>query len=192
MSESPASENLLQRTVSAVIALSPRDQFLLGGLIISTLSILSVGGIMWLWQSVSGLEAKLDKADDALTTIEVLKSEQLENVATISSQEELLRSHEGTSLSAFLESKAQEIGIRDKLSAVRESSSAAGELLQEKRFTVSLKNLSTEEFSKFVYEIESTSYPLITQTTTIKRRKIRDEVTLNVTLDVSVYSLLKN
>ena len=192
MSESPASENLLQRTVSAVIALSPRDQFLLGGLIISTLSILSVGGIMWLWQSVSGLEAKLDKADDALTTIEVLKSEQLENVATISSQEELLRSHEGTSLSAFLESKAQEIGIRDKLSAVRESSSAAGELLQEKRFTVSLKNLSTEEFSKFVYEIESTSYPLIIQTTTIKRRKIRDEVTLNVTLDVSVYSLLKN
>ena len=192
MSESPSSSNLLQRSLSAVIALSPRDQFLLGGLIISVLSILSVGGIMWLWQSVSGLEMKLENADEALITIEMLKSEQLDNVAKISSQEELLRSHEGTSLSAFLESKAQEIGIRDKLSAVRESSSAAGELLQEKRYTVSLKNLSTEEFSKFVYEIESTNYPLIIQTTTIKRRKIRDEITLNVTLDISVYSLPKN
>ena len=192
MSESPSSASLLQRTVSAVIALSPRDQFLLGGLIISVLSVLSVGGIMWLWQSVSGLETKLESANQALSTIEVLKAEQLDNVTKISNQEELLRSHEGTSLSAFLESKAQEIGIRDKLSAVRESSSAAGELLQEKRYTVSLKNLSTEELSKFVYEIESTDYPLMIQTTTIKRRKIRDEVTLNVTLDVSVYSLLKN
>ena len=186
------SPSLMERAFSAIIALSPRDQVLLSALVVSTLGIIGAGGFMWLWQSVDGLEQKIESANQAISTIEVLKSEQLENVNTITAKEDILKSHEATSLSAFLESKAQEIGIRDKLSAVRESSSSAGDMLQEKRYTVSLKNLSTEELSKFVYEIEKTSYPLMLQTTTIKRRKIRDEITLNVTLDVSVYSLLKN
>ena len=189
---SDKSTSMQQRALSAVIALSPRDQVLLGLLLLSIASAVSIGGLMWLWSSVDGLENKITSANQALSSVAVLKDEQLKNVSQISEKEELLRSHENTSLSAFLESKAQTIGIREKLNAVKEVNSSAGELLQEKRYSVSLKNLSTEELSKFLYQIESASFPLMIQSTNIKRRKIRDEITLNVSLDVSVYSLLKN
>ena len=59
--------------------------------------------------------------------------------------EEVIAKHKNTALSAFLETTAQKLKIKEKLSSVSPKNTTKGTYFQEKNYTVSLRNLSTEE-----------------------------------------------
>ena len=52
-----------------------------------------------------------------------------------------------------------------------------------------LSNLTQEELANFLYEMESTGYPLKVRSMTVKSRKRRDEVTLYVDFDISAFKV---
>ena len=107
--------------------------------------------------------------------------------------EESLAKNATTDLSAFLEQSTTKSGFnpKEKNMQVREKSTTKDGRLQEKVFSVSLSNLTTEEFAKFLFQTETSGYPLQIQTSTVKRRKRSDGVNLTLNLDIAAYKLVE-
>ncbi|CAN0461093.1 unnamed protein product, partial [Ectocarpus fasciculatus] len=93
-------------------------------------------------------------------------------------------------LSAFLDKSAENTDIGDKLDAVKEKTSSTDGVLEEKMYAVSLSNLTESELATFLYEIETSGFPLQIKTMKVKSRKKGDEKTLRVDLDISAYRLI--
>jgi hypothetical protein len=105
--------------------------------------------------------------------------------------EEKLNAHKGTNLSAFLEKCADKVQIRDSLKQVKERATTTQEVLEEKQFTAQLRPVTLEQLVGFLYEAETSGYPLLIKTLTARTVSSGGAKSLDVTLDIAAYKLLE-
>ena len=59
-------------------------------------------------------------------------------------------------------------------------------------YSVSLSKLGTEQIANFLYQIETTGYPLRIRNLKIKAKKSKGERLMNLSMDVSAFRILDN
>ncbi len=182
-----------ERALDAFAGLPPRDRMLAAGLIVSTFFGGLGFGVYSMNKTIKSERQEIERLGKSVELIQVLQAEQASLESEVAQIEESLAKNATTDLSAFLEQSATKSGFnpKEKNMQVREKSTSKDGRLQEKVFSVSLSDLSTEEFSKFLFQTETSGYPLKIQTSTVKRRKRREEVTLNLSLDIAAYKLME-
>lgn len=182
-----------QRVLDGFAALPPRDRFLAVGLLVCTFFGGLGFGMHTMKQSLAVAKDEVSRLEQSLQLIQVLQTEQANLEAEVTAIEDALAQNATTDLSAFLEQSATKAGFnpKEKNMQVREKSTRKDGRLQEKVFSVNLSSLSQEEFVRFLFQTETSGYPLQIQTSTVKTRKRSDETTLNLTLDIAAYKLLE-
>ena len=182
-----------ERALDAFAALPPRDRILAAGLIISTFFGGLGFGVYKMNKTLTVQRQEIERIGKSVELIQVLQAEQASLESEVMQIEESLAKNATTDLSAFLEQSATKSGFnpKEKNMQVREKSTTKDGRLQEKVFSVSLSNLTTEEFAKFLFQTETSGYPLKIQTSTVKRRKRSDGVNLNLSLDIAAYKLVE-
>ena len=182
-----------EKALDAFAALPPRDRMLAAGLIISTFFGGLGFGVYSMNKTLKAERQEIERVGKSVELIQVLQAEQANLESEVAQIEESLAKNATTDLSAFLEQSATKSGFnpKEKNMQVREKSTTKDGRLQEKVFSVSLSNLTTEEFAKFLFQTETSGYPLKIQTSTVKRRKRNDGVNLNLSLDIAAYKLVE-
>ena len=182
-----------EKALDAFAALPPRDRMLAAGLIISTFFGGLGFGVYSMNKTLKAERQEIERVGKSVELIQVLQAEQANLESEVAQIEESLAKNATTDLSAFLEQSATKSGFnpKEKNMQVREKSTTKDGRLQEKVFSVSLSNLTTEEFAKFLFQTETSGYPLKIQTSTVKRRKRSDGVNLNLSLDIAAYKLVE-
>lgn len=182
-----------EKALDAFAALPPRDRMLAAGLIISTFFGGLGFGVYSMNKTLKAERQEIERVGKSVELIQVLQAEQASLESEVAQIEESLAKNATTDLSAFLEQSATKSGFnpKEKNMQVREKSTTKDGRLQEKVFSVSLSNLTSEEFAKFLFQTETSGYPLKIQTSTIKRRKRSDGVNLNLNLDIAAYKLVE-
>ena len=182
-----------EQALEAFAALPPRDRFLAAGLIVSTFFGGLGFGVYSMNNTLRSERQDIERIGKSVELIQVLQAEQASLESEVAQIEESLAKNATTDLSAFLEQSATKSGFnpKEKNMQVREKSTSKDGRLQEKVFSVNLSNLTTEEFAKFLFQTETSGYPLKIQTSTVKTRKRREEVTLNLSLDIAAYKLVE-
>jgi hypothetical protein len=171
--------------------MSPRDRILSLGLVIISILIIIVASVIMMSRSLSSLESTVESKKQDIRNIALMKADRAETLARSAEVEKKLEQFASTDLSAFLEQSARKVSIQDKLNFVRETASTTDGVLTEKRFSVSLSNLSQEEIAKFLFGVETSGYPLKIRSCNIKTRKKKGEITLEMTLDIAAYKLVE-
>ena len=182
-----------EKALDTFAALPPRDRMLAVGLIISTFFGGLGFGVYTMNKKLTVERQEIERVGKSVELIQVLQAEQASLESEVAQIEESLAKNATTDLSAFLEQSATKSGFnpKEKNMQVREKSTAKDGRLQEKVFSVSLSNLTTEEFAKILFQTETSGYPLKIQTSTVKRRKRSDGVNLNLSLDIAAYKLVE-
>jgi type II secretory pathway component PulM len=182
---------LRERLRGALEGMSARDRAMLYILVIF-FTLVGLGlGTMAVKSHLARLDETLSTRRGQLTMVKEMAFEYEEGTLQLEELEEKLTTHKGTTLSAFLEKSADSVQIRDSLKQVKERSSTTLESLEEKQFTAQLRPVSLEQLVGFLYEVETSGYPLLIKTLSAKTIKISGTKTLDVTLDISAYKLLE-
>ncbi len=183
-------DRLRERVGGVLEGMSPRDRMLLYGLVIFfTVAVMGLG-TMAMKSRISRLEGTLDTRKSQLLMVREMAADYEDGIEQLEDAEQKLRAHQGTTLSAFLEQSADKIQIRDSLKQVKERSTTTLDSLEEKQFTAQLRPISLEQLVGFLYEVESTGYPLLIRTLTAKSITQSGVKVLDVTLDISAFKLL--
>jgi type II secretory pathway component PulM len=183
----PAQEKL-QNTL---LGMTPRDRWLLAGLVVFGLIVVLVLGGTAMHRSLKGLESDLQSRQQQITMMNELKSSLFGASGKKDEVNAQLAAHKDTTLSAYLEKAADKVQIRDNLKQVRERSTTNIGDLEEKQYTVQLSRLSLDQFGSYLYEIEASGYPLKIRSTKVKTLVVGGQKTLDVTLEVSAYRLME-
>lgn len=181
---------LLDRVQDLLADMSPRDRALFLGLFALVGVGLLGGALWWMSSTLSGLESRISDREDALAGIQLAAAQYEVAAEEATAIETQLKKHAGTDLSSYLEKAAASAQVKDKLKSVREKSSAVDGNIEEKLHTVSLNQLSLGELTEFLYEVETSGYPLRIKTFRVKTRTRRGETTLNVDMDISAFQII--
>ena len=175
------------RIQDGLAGLTDRDRKLLFSLIGGFALAAVGGGVFWLNSSLANLESGVTYREQTLVNAQLIAMEYANNVETAEEITANLEKHRNTNLSAFLEKTATSLGLQDRIDSLKEQSSAPNGDLEEMLFTAEFSNLSLEDVSNFIYEIESSGYPLVVQSARFKTRKKSGERVLKVTLAIAAY-----
>lgn len=178
------------RIQDSTAGLSSRDRKLLGFLVLFALTSIVGGGFYLLNNSVESVRSQVEYREETLRTAQMMAAEFQSNQETTAAIRLKLTEYKGANLSAFLEKAAQTVGIADRLDSVKESSTTPNGDLQEKLYSASLSKLSLEDATNFLYEIETSGFPLVIRTAKFKTRKRNDEREIKLTLDIASYALI--
>jgi type II secretory pathway component PulM len=182
---------LRDRVTGLLEGMSARDRMLLYLLVIF-FTIVGLGlGTMAVKSHLARLDETLDNRRGQLAMVREMAVDYAEGTEQLEDIETKLRSHKGTTLSAFLEKSADKAQIRDSLKQVKERSTTTLETMEEKSFTAQLRPVSLEQLVGFLYEVETSGYPLLIKSLTAKTITISGTKSLDVTLDISAYKLIE-
>lgn len=182
---------LRDRAQDALADMAPRDRGLLLGLVVlATLAVVG-GGAWWMHGTIGGLESRVDSRADTLHLLKVMASEHEAAVAQSDEIKAKLKEHSGSDMSSFLEQAAKNSGVADRLNQVREKSVTTNGVLEEKLYAVALSQLSTEEMSNFLFEVETAGYPLQIRTFKVKSRTRKGDKTLNLDMDIAAFRVVE-
>ena len=186
-------QQMKESILDAFAALPPRDRILAVGLIVSTFFGGLGFGVYSMNKSLKQDRQEITRLNQSVDLIRILQTEQATLEDEVAQIETALTENATTDLSAFLEQSATKSGFnpKEKNMQVREKSTSTDGRLQEKVFSVNLSDLSTEEFSKFLFQTETSGYPLQIQSSTIKTRKRGEDTMLNLSLDIAAYKLVE-
>ena len=109
------------------------------------------------------------------------------NEATAAQISAKLEEHKAANLSAFLEKAAQSVGIADNLDSVKATSTSVNGDLEETLYSAQLSKLSLEAATNFLYEIETSGFPLVIQSARFKTRRSKGERMIKLVLDIAAY-----
>ncbi|MEC8191224.1 MAG: hypothetical protein VX944_11800 [Myxococcota bacterium] len=178
------------RIQDSTAGLSSRDRKLLGFLVAFAFASIVGGGFYLLSNSVNSVRSQVEYRQETLRTAQMMAAEFQSNQETTAAIRLKLAEHQGANLSAFLEKAAQTVGIADRLDSVKESATSPNGELQEKLYSASLSKLSLEDATNFLYEIETSGFPLVIRNAKFKTRKRNDEREIKLTLDIASYALI--
>lgn len=182
-------QGVLERVQDQLAGMTERDRRLLLGLVVFALVLVVGGGITAMKGRLDSLESQVADRRETLRRVQLLATDYEASKAQAEEISAKIAQHEGTDLSAFLEQVAQKANVGDRLDSVRQKSSTDDGDLVETVYAVKLTRLMQDELAGFLYEVESSGYPLRVRTMTVKGRKRSGEVELNVDMDVSAYKV---
>ena len=171
----------------SLTSLSERDRKLLLGLAAATLLTVIIGAAFAMNSMLDSVYAKVEYREDALRRATVMAVEFQSNEETSQRIAEKLEEHKASNLSAFLEKTAQTVGIADRLDSVKASSTSINGELEETLYAAQFSKLSLEEATNFLFEIETSGYPLIVQSTRLKTRRLKGERLIKMSIDIAAY-----
>ena len=171
--------------------MTKRDRRLFLGLLAFFIIVFVSVGIWWMRSTLSGVQTLVADREEKLHLIRVLAVDHAEASGTADEIEQALMANADQDLSSFLEQAAKKAGVEDKLSQVKEKTTATDGVVQEKVYDVKLDKIALTELTSFLYEIETAQYPLRITTFSAKSRKQGDSRVLNVNLDVASYKVLE-
>lgn len=177
------------RIQDSTAGLSPRDRKLLAFLVTFTGVCIIGGGFYLLNNSIKGVQGQVEYREETLRSAQVMAVEYQANQETAAAIRAKLTEHKGANLSAYLEKAAQSVGIADRLDSVKESSTSVNGELEEKLYSATLSKLSLEDATNFLYEIETSGFPLVIRNAKFKTRKRNDNREIKLTLDIASYTL---
>lgn len=175
------------RVQDTLSGLSERDRKLLLGLLGGALLAVIVGGFYAMNSALAGIQSQVDYRQDALMRAQLMAAEFQANEATAAQISEKLEEHKGANLSAFLEKTAQSVGIADNLDSVKATSTSVNGDLEETLYAAQLSKLSLEAATNFLYEIETSGFPLVIQSARFKSRRSKGERRIKLSLDIATY-----
>ena len=135
--------------------LTPRDRVLLIVLVIAFTLTGTVYGAKAIYDKMQTLRNDISELKGDLKRLKTFQKEQESLRQNVAEGEAVIAKHKNTALSAFLETSAQKLKIKEKLSSVSPKGTSKNTYFQEKNYTVNLRNLSTEEMGRFLYDIEN-------------------------------------
>jgi len=180
---------LIDRARDQLASMTERDRKLLLGLLVFFGLLLVGGGIFSMKSSLDTRQARVTDRQDTLRRVQLMAADYGESHDKAEQIAAKVAEHGDTDLSAYLEQVAQRTNVGDRLDSVRQKSQTSDGGLVETVYAVKLSNLTQEELPSFLFEMESTGYPIKVRNMTVKSRKRSDQVTLNVDLDVSAFKL---
>ena len=169
-------------------SLSPRDRKLLAFLVVF-LSAVIVGAVLltlraWLNDSASRVATQ----KETLALLQDLGDEYAAAAAQVKAAESRAQEFSGQSLSAYLEKTANKVGVGDQLAVSKLGSEEVGGVPQT-RWKVELSRIPLDLGLNFVYDIETSGYPLAVETARVKTTSSRGEVTYSFTLEIVTFEL---
>lgn len=179
------------RAQDALADMSPRDRGLLLGLVLLGAIGLASGGAWWMHGTLGDLESRVETRSDTLHLLKVMASEHEVAIGQSDEIKAKLKEHSDTDMSSFLEQAAKNSGVADRLNQVREKSVTTNGVLEEKLYAVALSQLTTDEMSTFLFEVETSGYPLQIRTFKVKSRKRKGEKTLNLDMDIAAFRVVE-
>jgi len=169
-------------------SLSPGDRKLLAGL-------LGFFGILFVIIVALTLRGRLnDKASrvmdqkESLQAIQSLAEEYTLAAARIDAAEKRLNEFGDQPLSAYLEKTAASIGVAEELSVNKQQTEVVGGVEQTK-YKVDLRRVAYDLSLNFVYDIETSGYPLRVDSARFKAVTYKGEKMVSLTLELTTYSL---
>lgn len=169
-------------------SMSSRDKKLLAGLY-------CFFGMLFVVVIALSLRGRLDdKASrvvtqkQSLVAIQTLQQDHAVAAARIVAAERRLREFGGKDLSAFVEEKAKVYDVSDELSVNKQQSEQVGGI-EQTRYKVDLKRVSYDTALEFIYDIETSGYPLRVDNARFKRVRVKGDVFVNLTLEITAFSL---
>jgi len=180
---------LIERGRDQLATMRARDRRLLLGLIVAG-TLMFLFGCIWLMKgALNTREGRVADRQEALRRIHLLATDYADSKSQADAIEAQVAEYSGTDLSAYLEKVAQRTNVSDRLDSVRQKSSSDDGDLVETVYTVKITKLLQEELADFLYEMETTGYPLRVRSMTVKTRKRSGEVTLNIDLDIAAFKI---
>ncbi len=172
-------------------ALSPRDRMLLVGLLGfgATVFVLVSGYIAY-----SVLDSKamaVIEVKGQVAEMQVLQRKYQAAEGTFKSHEEALRNKQP--VSTFIEGLASKHEITDQLANINAQGTpeVVGSISQQ-RYTVEIKKAPQENIFRFLYDLETSGYPVSVEQAVFKAQKTRDGVMMNLTLELMVLSVAES
>ncbi len=191
-----AAASLLQpvkaRFGELVATMSDRDRKLFIALVIFGVTVVLLGGWWAGGRYLNDLNSRISDRESTLGLLNGIAAEQESAAGQLVKIEEQLRKNEGMELSAFLEKTAQHVGMQASLKGVRNKSTTTEGTLEEKLYTVELERVPVQQLSDFLYEMESSGYPLKVRSTRMKTLTAAGLKVLNVSMEVSAFRLVED
>ncbi len=180
---------LKERFSQLVATMSPRDRALFMGLVLMVYGSL-LGGV---WYFGSGalrdVRSRISDNEQTLAMLAGLASDQASAATEVERIEAELKRNAGTDLSTYVEKAAQKLGISTSLQ-VRERETTADGNLESKTYSVEVQKVTLQQVKDFLYELESTGYPLKITGARFKTTLLAGVKALNVSLDVTAFKLI--
>jgi hypothetical protein len=169
--------------------LSPRDRRLFVGLVLFVVALL-VFGFWWLLHGLLESEAsRVREAKDHLLRIQTLSVEHAEAKARFDAQRDRLAESTSKPVGAFVEELANDHGLNQALSAVRQQQvEEIGDVMQT-RYTIELKRSTQEPLYRFLYSLETSGYPARVEQAQFRTAFVKGEKLMDLTLDLVVLSI---
>ena len=175
------------RVQDSLAGLGDRDRKLLFGLAGFAVIGMVVGSVVWMKSSLNSINSQVEYREEAVRTATMMAAEFQSNEDTARLIAERLEEHKATNLMSFLEKTAQSVGIADRLDSVKASSTSINGELEETIYAAQFSKLSLEDATNFLFEIETSGFPLVVQTARLKTRKRKGESKIKLMLDIAAY-----
>jgi len=184
-----AGSGLIASVRAQIEGLPPRSRVLLGVLLI-LVGLTWMGGLWW-WTS-SSLDAQ---AGELETQQKTLRNMQLLQVQYRQAEELIQRAEarlgQGTqNPSTVIEQSATRIGVREMLRGIEKLGTETRGNLKETRYRVTLSRAPIQGTMELVKDIETAGF-MTAETVEYKSAFLRGERTLNATIDIVSYELVK-
>lgn len=181
-------EALFERVQDVLADMTPRDRMLLLGLTIFV-ALGVIGGVTFSMKStLDGMQSRIDERAKNLEFVYDMAQQYADATATLAVLEKDLARNSNIDLSAFLEQACMKAQIEGACpDSVREKSTIQDGNLEEKVYTVSISNVSTQQLATLLYEAETAGFPMKIRSTKVKTRTRKGEKLLSVTMDISSF-----
>lgn len=180
---------LRSRFGGLVADMSPRDRNLFLGLVLCVY-LGALGAAAWGGKSfLADAQSRITAKQAAVTRLEAMETEYVANVAKVTEIEDTLRKNATQDFPSFAEKAAAKHSLGTNLKAVREKGATTEANLQVKTYTVELDRVSLAQLTDFLFELETTGYPLRIQTMRVKTNGPPGQRLLSPTFEVAAYKL---
>lgn len=182
-------EPVRTRFGAMVAEMSPRDRTLFLGLLVLGYAG-AIGMTLWLTNTAVGdARSRVDAREVALSRLQLLEAQYLENAGTVEQIEALLRENANQDFQAYVEKAAQKAGISGNLKAVREKGMTQDGTLQVKTFNVEVDKVTLQQLTDFLYAVEAGGFPLRINTSRIKASGQPAAKLVTASLEIHAYRL---
>lgn len=176
--------------VRAQIEGLPRRSRIMLGFLLVLLGAVWMGGLWW-WTSGSlAMEAdSLATEQRMLRNVQMLQLKYRDAEQLINAAEERL-GQANQNPSTYIEQKAKEIGVRETVREIKKMNTETRGNLRETRYRVTLQRAPIDGTMKLVHDIETSGF-MAAETVEYKSAFLSGERTLNATIDLVSYELVK-
>ena len=172
--------------------LSPRDRTLLFGTIVLVLLVIGFVGQSYMAGKTQSLERMVQDRRANLDAVLFTATEYEATQEEVSQLEEELRSFRSFSLTGYLEETAGQAGITgENLRDVKDRGSESGQYFTTRRVEVTLRNISLEALTRYVWAIEHAPQHLRIDNLRAKGNR-RDRSQIDVTIEVLFFEVVED